>query len=149
MGTLGEIAIGAAATLAAWWFRYTCRVARRSARRDYTADVARANQLEFLEVQRALMATPPASQLASLAKKLEQDYRMLSYLLRHGPALQAFRVRIEQRMVMLNFQLLKAYFAVTRTVLRTKGRRALEEMAQVVGYLANQMGARAASPAGR
>ncbi len=149
MGILSEVAIAASAVLVASWFRYTCGVARRAARRDYTADVARANQLEFLEVQRALRATPPESQLAALAKKLEQDYRMLSYLLRHGPAFQALRARIEQRMVMLNFQLLKAYFAVTRTVLRSKGRRALEEMAQVVGYLANQMGARAAYPAGR
>jgi hypothetical protein len=149
MGTVSEIAMLATAALVAGWFRYTCRVARRAARRDYTAHVAKANQLKFLEVQRALLSAPHESQLDPLAQKLEQDYRMLSYLLRHGPAIQALRARIEQRMVMLNFQLLKAYFAVTRTVLRSKGRRALEEMAQVVGYLANQMGARAAFPAGR
>ena len=144
--TISELIVVACVAVLVFGFRCAClMVLNARSVRDYASDVAKANQLGFLEVKHALKQSPRGAQLDPLAQRLEHDYRLLTYLLRHGPAFQALRDRAKQRLVMLNFQLLKASYAFTRTVLKARGRRLLEEMTQVVGYLANQMGARAAS----
>jgi hypothetical protein len=51
---------------------------------------------------------------------------------------------MEQIMLMLNFRLLKAYYVLTCPMSVSNGKRALQEMTQVVGYFANRMGERSA-----
>ena len=48
----------------------------------------------------------------------------------------------EQRMLMLDFELMKAYYGLASLLSRSKARRALQEMTQVVCYFANAMGER-------
>lgn len=127
------------------WFRYSCGLIL-SARpaRDYTPEVAAANELEFLAVQQDLPHALERRALDTLRQKLERDYHLLSYLLHHSPALETGSESFEQRMIMLDFELMKAYYALASKLSRSIARRALQEMTQVVCYFANAMGERGA-----
>ena len=128
-----------------YWLRYTCQlILSAKSTRDYTRDVAAANGLLFLQVQQELAQVRERFDLDTLHSKLENDYRLLTYLLVHGPAFQANSDRLEQIMLMLNFRLLKASYALTSPLSVSNGKRALQEMTQVVGYFANRMGERSA-----
>jgi hypothetical protein len=136
---------GISAGLFIYWLRYTCQlILSAKSARDYTRDVAEANKLLFLQVQQELEQVRERPDLDTLHTKLENDYRLLTYLLVHGPAFHANGDRLEQIVLMLNFRLLKAFYAVTCPISVSNGKRALHEMTQVVGYFANRMGERSA-----
>jgi hypothetical protein len=127
------------------WFRYSCGlILSAKPAHDYTPQVAAANELGFLEVQQHLPQANERRALDMLRKKLERDYHLLSYLLDHSPALHTGSEGFEQRMMMLDFELMKAYYALASLLSRSKARRALQEMTQVVCYFANTMGERGA-----
>jgi hypothetical protein len=127
------------------WFRYSCGlILSAKPAHDYTPQVAAANELGFLEVQQNLPQANERRVLDMLRKKLERDYHLLSYLLDHSPALHTGSEGFEQRMMMLDFELMKAYYALASLLSRSKARRALQEMTQVVCYFANTMGERGA-----
>jgi hypothetical protein len=139
------ITSGVSLALFIYWLRYTCHlILSAKSARDYTHDVAEANDLRFLQVQQQLAEVGHRLELDTLRSKLENDYRLLTYLLVHGPAFQANGDRLEQIMLMLNFRLLKTYYALTCPISLSIGKRALQEMTQVVGYFANRMGERSA-----
>jgi hypothetical protein len=136
---------GVSLCLFIYWLRYTCQlILSAKSARDYTRDVAEANNLRFLQVQQELAQVRERLDLDTLHKKLQNDYRLLTYLLVHGPAFHANGDRLEQIMLMLNFRLLKAYYALSCPLSVSIGKRALHEMTQVVGYFANRMGERSA-----
>ena len=127
------------------WFRYSCGlILSAKPAHDYSPQVAAANELGFLEVQQNLPQANERRVLDMLRKKLERDYHLLSYLLDHSPALHTGSEGFEQRMMMLDFELMKAYYALASLLSRSKARRALQEMTQVVCYFANTMGERGA-----
>ena len=127
------------------WFRYSCGlILSAKPAHDYTPQVAAANELGFLEVQQNLPQANERRVLDMLRKKLERDYHLLSYLLDHSPALHTGSEGFEQRMMMLDFELMKAYYALASLLSRSTARRALQEMTQVVCYFANTMGERGA-----
>ena len=127
------------------WFRYSCGlILSAKPAHDYTPQVAAANELGFLEVQQNLPQANERRVLDMLRKKLERDYHLLSYLLDHSPALHTGSEGFEQRMMMLDFELMKAYYALASLLSRSKARRALQEMTQVLCYFANTMGERGA-----
>jgi hypothetical protein len=139
------IMTGVSACLFVCWLRYTCQlILSTKSARDYTRDVAEANGLLFLQVQQQLSQVRERFDLDKLRSTLENDYRLLTYLLVHGPAFHAHNDRLEQLMLMLNFRLLKAFYAMTCPLSISNGKRALNEMTQVVGYFANRMGERSA-----
>jgi hypothetical protein len=136
---------GVSVGLFLYWLRYTCQLILSSkSTRDYTRDVAAANDLRFLQVQQDLAQVRERFELDTLQSKVENDYRLLTYLLVHGPAFLANGDRLEQIVLMLNFRLLKTYYAMTSPISVSNGKRALQEMTQVVGYFANRMGERSA-----
>lgn len=119
------------------WFRYSCGlILRAKPARDYAPEIAAANELQFPSVIEGLPQANDRSELNTLRERLEHDYALLSYLLQHSPEFQSGSEVFEQRMMMLNFELMKAYHAVA-------SRRALKEMIQVLCYLANTLGERA------
>jgi len=136
---------GVSAGLFIYWLRYTCQlILSAKSARDYSRDVAEANNLLFLQVQQELAQVRERFDLDALHSKLENDYRLLTYLLVHGPAFHANGDRLEQIMLMLNFRLLKTLYALTCPISVSNGKRALHEMTQVVGYFANRIGERSA-----
>lgn len=131
--------------LLAYWFRHSCHAILRSGcLRDYAHQVARANHLSFLEIQRRLQAPGELEELESLSASLMRDYRLLSYLLRHTAEFQTGPEALNERMLMCYFRLMQLRYLVTRRFNRPQARRALEEMSRVVGHLANCLGQRAA-----
>jgi hypothetical protein len=137
------IIFGLCVALLLRWFRYSCGlILSAKPARDYAREVAARNELGFLEVQEHLAHAHERGQLDTLQKRLECDYYLLAYLLHHSPALGA--ESLERRMIMLDFELMKAYYALASKLSRSRARAALQEMAQVVSYFANSMGERAA-----
>jgi hypothetical protein len=125
------------------WFRYSCGlILSAKPAHDYTLQVAAANELGFLEVQQHLPNANERRALDTLRQKLERDYHLLNYLLDHSPALHTGTESLEQRMMMLDFELMKASYAVVSLLSRSRARRVLQEMTQVVCYFANTMGER-------
>jgi hypothetical protein len=130
------------------WFRYACRlILGAKPARDHMPEVAAANELRILEVQQDLPNTSEQYQLDTLHAKLERDYRLLNFLLRHSPTLRPGTEIFEHRLIMLDFEFMKACYALMSRISRSKARRALQEMSQVVCYFGNRLGERARSTA--
>lgn len=126
-----------------YWFRYTCLLIL-SARttRDYAANVAMANQLNFLEVQSELRRS--AADLNRLKTSLDRDYRVLTYLLNNAAIAAHGDVAVEERMLEIDYRIMRAWYAVSHNLAPSVACRALNEMSQVVAYFANSMGERCA-----
>jgi len=136
--------IAFSAVLLVYWFRYTCLlILKTRTTRDYASSVVAANDLSFHEIQERLR--DGVAELDPLQKSLERDYRLLSYLLTHTAGFEVGGITVEQRMLLLDFRLMKLWYGLTRRIAVPQARAALEEMSQVLGQLANAMGERAAS----
>ena len=126
------------ALLFGYWFRYTCLLIL-SARttRDYAADIAQANQLNFLQVQAELRGQP--TQLDRLQASLDRDYAVINGLIRSSG-----EWGMEDRMLQLNYRLMGAWCAISRRFSADMGRQALDEMSTIIAHFANGIGERAA-----
>jgi hypothetical protein len=135
------------AVLFAYWFRYTCLlVLSTRTTKDYARDVVTANQLSYRTVQETL--EQGVGQLQSLHSALERDFRLVTYLLSHASELQMGGMAMEDRMLKLDYQMMRMWYSVTRSISATQARKALDEMSQIVGYFANSVGERASGEAG-
>jgi hypothetical protein len=127
------------AALLVYWFRYTCILLVRN-----TADEAESfsatvqTNFHFQDVQLKLRSEAP---LDPLQKALQRDYDVLSYLLRHAAGLEL--EGFEERMLLWDYRLMQAWYAVTRTAAPEQARAALGEMASVLTILAGRLGQRA------
>jgi hypothetical protein len=106
--------------------------------------VVTVNQLRFLEVQRRLGEQIANQHLDALEAVLRRDYRVLSYLLRTGPESQTDGFALEDRILKIDYALMRVCFAVTQRLGLPQARWALIEMSQIVGHFANSMGERLA-----
>jgi hypothetical protein len=131
--------IAISALLLIYWFRYTCLLLLR----------ARAEQTE------ALAPSPDVSLgmagirdklkgevgLDALETLLNRDYRVLTYLLEHaaGHGLNS----IEDRMLVLDFRIMRWWFRLTRVAAPRQALDALSEMSMVLNVLIGKLGPRA------
>lgn len=141
--------IGFSVILFVYWFRYTCVLilSTRTAH-DYGPQVAQANQLRFIEMQERLRpdAQPAAAMaLDDIRTALDRDYRLVSYLLRHGSSMDKAAGGLERQMLAIDYVAMKVWFAVTRKLAMPQARTALQEMSDIVAHFANAMGERAAA----
>jgi len=128
--------------LLAYWFRYTCvLILSAKPARDYAAHVAATNRLSFPSVQQTLEVGVAHAELETLCRQLDRDYTLLTCLMRHGAQFREIGQSLEDRMLMLDFAIMKRAFSVRRS------REALREMAGIVHHFANQMGEHAAAMA--
>jgi hypothetical protein len=131
------------ALLFGYWFRYTCLlILSAKTARDYSWEVATANQLTFLQVQAQLREG--AVELDALHAALAHDYDVVTYLLKNAAHGSNEESPLEARMLQMNFRLMGAWYRVSHRFSTTAARRALDEMSVVVGHFANVMGERAA-----
>lgn len=128
-----------------YWFRYTCLlILSTKTTTDYAGQVAQANQLTFCEVQDMLRDQLQSEALDSLRRSLDRDFRLITYLIRHGSTMEAGS-GLEQRMLMIDYTVMKAWYALTRNIATSYAQSALREMSDIVGHFANTMGERAAA----
>src|SRR5215813_4189105 len=120
------------------WFRYSCLLLLRSTEADSRGVVDK--RFRFEEVRARLDNQP---ELDPLHQALGRDYNMLVYLLEHatGLELQSF----ENRLLVLDYRIMQWQYRLTRTIAPEQARRALMEMASVIGVLAGKLNQRAAS----
>jgi hypothetical protein len=134
------------ALLFGYWFRYTCLlILSAKTTRDYTGEVARANQLTFLDVQAQLRAEGPAD-LDRLHASLDRDYALVTYMIRHASK-GASEFHLEDRMLQVSYRLTRTWYRAVNRIAPESARRALDEMSMVISHFANAMGERAASAA--
>jgi hypothetical protein len=123
--------------LFSYWFRRTCAliVSARTAR-DYTSQVAGAHLLNFPEITSRLKAQQ-TDDLDGLRILLDRDYSRLS-----GLAVRAAvgQDKIEQHMLTLNYQIVRAWSILTGSFSPRAAHQAVEEMASIVAHFANSVG---------
>jgi hypothetical protein len=136
--------IGISLTLFLYWFRYTCvLILSTRTSRDYTAQIASANQLTFLETQTNLLEEEETTSFAKIHQCLDRDYKLLTYLLQHGSS-QGEERSLENRILMVDFRIMSLWYGMVQHISRAQARNALLEMSSIVSHLANAMGERVA-----
>lgn len=118
--------------LLCYWFRYSCLLLLRSRSEHATGPVD--NRFSFGEVRSRLET---AMDLDPLRGSLERDYRIVTYMLHHAGGLGA--QSLEDRLLQLDYKLMRGWYTLTRTAAPEQARRALSEMATVVACLAQKM----------
>jgi hypothetical protein len=113
--------IAVSLVLAGYWFRYTCILLLR----------ARVEQPAVIEEGESDVRR----------QALERDYRMFTYLCRHGAGLsdQSF----EERILIWDFKVMQLWYRLTRSAAPNQARNALDEMAAVVAFLGQRLGEQA------
>lgn len=133
--------------LLVYWFRYSCLLMLRTKPvRDYSRQVAAANQLKVFEVQSRLTAASArnAQNLDELRAMLDRDYRLLMYLIGHAANFKSAGYQPEQIMLKINYRMVRRAYAVSRPFSVAQGSRRLSEMAAIITHFASLMGERAA-----
>ena len=118
-----------------YWFRYTVLLLLSEEQVEGSATVI--GQLSVLETREALRQAQYDLPLDRLHRALENDYRLLRYLLDHAAGMGLRPV--EHCLLMVDYRIMKVWYRLT------PNRRALEEMAGVLSYIAYKMGERAAN----
>jgi len=108
--------------LLSYWFRYSCLLLLRS-----QAQPSGTAQQE--------------GDLDPLRRAVERDYRVITYVCRHGAGLAD--QSLEERILMLDFKLMRIWYRLTRTLAPAQARSALSEMAAVVAFLGQRIGEQA------
>ena len=131
------------AVLFGYWFRYTCLlILSAKTTRDYAEQVAEANQLSFLTVQREL-AGGLAQDLDWLHASLDRDYQVLARLWGQAPR----EGGLERRMLQTNYRLMSFWGRLVKSFFPQTARKALEEMALTIAHFANALGEQSAAAA--
>lgn len=122
--------------LLVYWFRYTCILLVRNSAASVASEMPQ--RFSYPEVQTRLRSEEA---LDPLQIKLQKDYELLVYLLEHAAGLEM--QSIEDRLLVWDYKVMRVLYALTRTAAPIQARRALSEMAQVIGILAGRLGERA------
>ena len=141
--TVLAFSLFASSALFVYWFRYTCLLvlAQREST-EYALKVASTIRLSFLEAGRALEAEPHTLALDSVHAGLENDYRILTDLLRQATGSES----IEHRLLAIDYKVMQVWYKVARGHSdRLYARNALSEMSSILGYFAEELGQDAAA----
>jgi hypothetical protein len=133
--------IAVSLVLLVYWFRYTCLLLLRNAESD--ALVRSDGHLLFHKVQEELDLNRENA-LDPLHQALNRDYAVLTYLLEHASPIEGLR-SFERRLLTLDYRVMRVWYRMTRSAAPDHARRALDEMARVVEFLAFRMSERAAA----
>ena len=132
----------ASSALFLYWFRYSCLLLlAQKGSAGYALRVASNIQLSFPHVQEALQAIPQSAALDRLHDRLDQDYHLLTDLLRH-PGGES----IEHRILAFDYKIMKAWYKLTSMNGNIGvAKYALNEMSSILGYFAGALGQRASA----
>jgi hypothetical protein len=122
------------AGLLVYWFRYSCVLLLRTAKARM--DLARPAD-ERYSIGFVLNQVSTATHLEPLENALSRDYQVLTYLIQNAADLEM--ASIENRLLILDYKMMHLWYRVTRTIAPAQSRKALAEMASVLGVVASQM----------
>ena len=92
---------------------------------------------ERFNVARVIEGLKTEADLAPLERALERDYHVLAYLMEHVADLEL--ASVENRLLLLDYKVMRIWSRVTRRAFPTQSRRALSEMASILGVLVRKM----------
>lgn len=124
--------------LVLYWFRYSCILMLRNSGLEARTGAAIDSQFSCRQVRELLRSN---AQLDGLERALERDYRLVMYLTGHAAGLDLNS--LEDRLLVLDYRVMQWYYRVTRSAAPDHARRALAEMADVLGVLAGRLDRRA------
>jgi hypothetical protein len=124
-----------------YWFRYSCVLILDSRwNEDDALAVANQHGLSFGAIDETLARVESTEALDRVKDLLDRDLERVVTLLSACPAVVEAGQSLECRMLMLDYQIMRAWFAVTRNSASPKAHQALREMAHIVGYIAGECG---------
>ena len=127
--------VGISAILLVYWLRYSCVMLLHGAQ-ERSAMLTVAD--ERFSASSVLERLKTEADLAPLERALERDYRVVTYIIEHATDLEL--ASIENKLLVLDYQLMRLWSRLTRTLAPQQSRKALSEMASVLRVLAGQMG---------
>lgn len=128
-----------------YWFRYNCvSILRKDGPKDRAVDVAIANQLYFVSIQERLETEVTEEELNAYDRALLRDYEVLTSLLRYTSGLRG-GYTIEQRILMLDFRLMRFLFWSTRMWALGAARKSIAERADILAHFALRIADRSAA----
>jgi hypothetical protein len=137
------ILISSLALLVLWVKSATRSILRASFEQDYSREVAEANRLEFLAIRQALSSDlDEGGDFGEALSSLERDYEALSYLLRNAATLHVGRYTRAEKLLVLDFHLLRIWARFSRLLGLRAWRSSLLEMTTILEYFGNVVGQR-------
>ena len=121
-----------------YWFRYACLLIVRNWQEEAAANPVADSRFSFPRVRETLAS---GSDLGPLEVALNRDYRILRYLMEHAAGLEP--ATLEDRLLVADYRIMQCFYRVTRLAAPESARRALAEMATVLGILAHRLGTHA------
>lgn len=109
--------------------------------------IAEVNRLEFPQVRQALQASTGTGDDPKLLEALRHDFLALTYLLRFAATVNVGRYSRQERLLVVDFHLMRLLYLVGRWVSPGLARYALAEMTSVVEHFAGVMSRRMSSGA--
>ncbi len=135
----GIFIIAFSLTLLVYWFRYSCKLILSNQAESHQPQTAKVDsRFGFPEVKERLKA---GASLQPLEASLDRDYQILVYLIEHAAGLEL--ATLEDRLLMLDYRIMQSTYRLTRIMAPEQARRALGEMANVIGVLAHHLGEQA------
>jgi hypothetical protein len=131
----GIFIITVSVILFAYWLRYSCVLLMRNAEERSTVSAAFDDRFSVSSVMERLKTE---EELDPLERVLERDYHVVTYLIEHAADLEL--ASIENRLLILDYRLMRIWSRITRRLAPDQSRRALGEMASVLSVLVRQMG---------
>src|SRR5262249_30135828 len=128
------IIIAGSSALLVYWFRYTCAlILQQKHSADHALQLASTIQLNFPQTEKALETDPHPPALDRLHELLENDYRILTGLLREVGGANS----VERRILTIDYHVMRAWYKLTRrSDASPQAKNALAEMSSILGYFA-------------
>src|ERR1019366_6935523 len=127
--------VAISAVLLVYWLRYSCVMLLHDAQeRSATHTLAD----ERFSASSVLERLKTEADLAPLERALDRDYRVVTYIIEHATDLEL--ASIENKLLVFDYQLMRLWSRLTRSLAPQQSRQALSEMASVLSALAGQMG---------
>src|SRR5215472_7500985 len=114
--------LACSAVLLVYWFRYSCVLLLRNS--AHGAETPFADERFSIGMVLERVQTEP--KLEDLERALDRDYHVLTYLLKHAADLEL--ASIENRMLILDYKLMRIWYRITRVAAPSQSRSALREM---------------------
>ena len=131
--------IGFSLALFVYWFRYCCMLILRNSQEQIAA--LPVSQDERFNVANVLERLGNQEELDPLHRALDRDYQVFTSLVQHAAGLEL--ASIEDRLLLLDYRLLRLWYRLIRTAAPQQARKALTEMASILGVLVRKMGEQA------
>jgi hypothetical protein len=130
----------------AYWLRFTVvTILHRDRVTEEAERMAVANRLEFLQVRKKLEDSAAFAQDGRLAQALRHDFLALTYLLRYAATINVGRYSREERLLVMDFYVMRGIYGLGRTFSPRLARYALLEMTEVLEHFAGIMSRRMSS----